>query len=360
MYHALIMAGGSGTRLWPLSRKRTPKQALPLLEERSMFRVTAERLSPLIPLERVWVVTNEAMAGLFKEQVPGIPAENYVIEPSAKDSGPAAGLGLTHVHQADPEATVAILSADHHIGKVPEFLGALQAAYEVAQRDIIVTLGITPTFASTGFGYIERGQKLGEQYGFEVYEAVRFTEKPKQEVAEQYLAGGLHSWNSGMFIMTARTGLGEFARQQAPFADALSALEPAIGTPGYAAALDNAWQIAPKKSIDYAIMEGAERIAVIPVDIEWSDIGSWASLLDILPKDTHGNVFVGEHVAIDTLNTLVRGDANGNGRVIATLGLKDVVIVDTPDALLVCSLDRVGDLKQVVEKLRDQKRDELL
>jgi mannose-1-phosphate guanylyltransferase len=356
MYHALIMAGGSGTRLWPLSRKRTPKQALPLLEDRSMFRVTAERLSPLIPLDRVWVVTSDAMAGIFKEQVPGIPASNYVIEPSARDSGPAAGLGLAHIHHADPEATVAILSADHHIGKVDEFLGALQAAYEVAQRDTIVTLGIAPTFASTGFGYIERGRKLGVQYGFDVFEAVRFAEKPQQEVAEQYLAGGLHSWNSGMFIMTARTGQSEFARQQALFAAALSTLEPAIGTPDYAATLASAWGIAPKKSIDYAIMEGAEKIAVIPVDIDWSDIGSWASLLDILPKDESGNAVVGEHVIIDTANTLVRGD----GRMIATMGLKDVVIVDAPDALLVCSLDRVGDLKKVVEKLREQKRDELL
>lgn len=356
MFHALIMAGGSGTRLWPLSRKDKPKQSLALIEERTMFQVTVARVHPLIPIERVHVVTNAQMAAIFKEQVPQLPEANYIIEPSAKDNGPAVGLALAHIHRIDPEATVAILTADHHIGKVAEFQRALRAAHDVAQGGAIVTLGITPAFASTGFGYIERGEKLGTHHGLDVYRAARFTEKPSADVAERYLAGGAHSWNSGMFVMTCRTGLGEFTRQQAAFAAALAALEPTIGTTDYPAALAAAWDIAPKKSIDYAIMEGARVVAVIPVDIDWSDIGSWASLLDILPKDAGGNVFVGPHVAIDTEGSLVRGD----GRVIATMGLKDVVVVDTPDALLVCSLDRVADLKRVVEALREQKRDDVL
>jgi mannose-1-phosphate guanylyltransferase len=356
MFHALIMAGGSGTRLWPLSRKNKPKQSLSLVEARTMFQVTVLRLQPLIPVERVHVVTNALMAAIFKEQVPAIPEANYIIEPSAKDNGPAVGLALAHIHQQDPDATIAILAADHHIGRVGDFQRALQAASDVAQDGNIVTLGITPAFASTGFGYIERGDRLCESHGYEVFKALRFAEKPKQDVADQYVAGGRHSWNSGMFIMRAGVGLHEFARQQAPFAEALKKLAPAIGTPAYADALAAAWDIAPKKSIDYAIMEGAEKIAVIPVDIDWSDIGSWASLLEILPKDDAGNAFVGEHVSIDTANTLVRG----NGRVIATMGVKDMVIVDTPDALLVCSLDRVADLKQIVEKLKEEKHDDVL
>lgn len=356
MFHALIMAGGSGTRLWPLSRKNRPKQSLSLVEARTMFQVTVLRLQPLIPVERVHVVTNALMAAIFKEQVPAIPEANYIIEPSAKDNGPAVGLALAHIHKQDPDATIAILAADHHIGKVADFQRALQAASEVAQDGYIVTLGITPSFASTGFGYIERGDKLCVSHGFDVFKAVRFAEKPKQEIAEQYLAGGRHSWNSGMFIMRVGVGLHEFSRQQAPFAESLAKLEPTIGTPAYADALAATWEIAPKKSIDYAIMEGAEKIAVIPVDIDWSDIGSWASLLEILPKDNAGNAFVGEHVSIDTANTLVRG----NGRMIATMGVKDMVIVDTPDALLVCSLDRVADLKQIVERLKEEKRDDVL
>ncbi len=357
MYHALIMAGGSGTRLWPLSRKDRPKQSLALVEGRTMFQVTAYRLQPLIPLERVHVVTNAQMAAIFKEQVPGIPDDNYIIEPSAKDNGPAVGLALTHIAHADPDATVAILTADHHIGKTAEFHRALQAAYEVAQDGYIVTLGIMPTYPATSFGYIERGDAIGARYGLDIFCARRFTEKPKQEVAEAYLADGQHFWNSGMFIMRCRVGLREFQRQQPEFATALARLETTIGSPAYDDALQAAWDVAPKKSIDYAIMEGAERVAVIPVDIEWSDIGSWASLLDILPKDAQGNAFFGDRVlAIETSNTLVRT----SDRFVAVMGLKDAVIVDTPDVLLVCSLDRVSDLKQIVERLRQDRRDDLL
>lgn len=357
MYHALIMAGGSGTRLWPLSRKDRPKQSLPLLEARTMFQVTVYRLQPLIPLERVHVVTSAAMAEIFKQQVPDIPEANYIIEPSAKDNGPAVGLALTHIAHADPDATVAILTADHHIGKTAEFRAALQVAHDVAQDDYIVTLGITPTYPSTSFGYIERGDMIGARQGLTVFHARRFTEKPQQALAEAYLADGRHLWNSGMFIMKCRVGLSEFQRQQPEFAAALARLGAAIGSPAYADALRVAWEVAPKKSIDYAIMEGAERVAVIPVDIDWNDIGSWAALMDILPKDAQGNVLFGDQVlAIETHRTFVRAGE----RFVAVMGLKDAVIVDTPDALLVCSLDRVADLKQIVERLRQNQRDDLL
>jgi len=357
MFHALIMAGGSGTRLWPLSRKDRPKQSLSLIEERTMFQATVNRLQPLIPVERVHVVTNAQMAEIFKEQVPALSDTSYVIEPSAKDNGPAVGLALAHIHHADPDATIAILTADHHIGKVAEFQRTLRAASAVAQDGYIVTLGIQPSFAATGFGYIERGEKLATREGLDVFVAKRFTEKPKQTVAQQYVDGRMHSWNSGMFIMRTEVGLGEFERQQAPFAASLRALMPTIGTADYASALATAWDIAPKKSIDYAIMEGAQKVAVIPVDIDWSDIGSWASLLDILPKDERGNVVFGDQVVtIDTENTLVRG----NSRMIATMGVKDIVIVDTPDALLVCALDRVADMKQIVDKLREREMHQLL
>ncbi len=357
MYHALIMAGGSGTRLWPLSRKDRPKQSLSLIEERTMFQVTAFRLQPLISLERVHVVTNALMAEIFKEQVPGIPAKNYIVEPGPKDSGPAAALGLQHIFHDDPNATVAILTADHHIGKVQHFLQVLQSAYDVAQQDYIVTLGITPSFAATGFGYIEQGETIGVFNELTAYQAVRFAEKPKLEVAQEWLAGGKHAWNSGMFILTCKTGLREYARQQAAFAEALVQMDGSIGTPDYPTKLDAAWEIAPRKSIDYAIMEGAEKVAVIPVDIGWSDIGSWASLMDVMETDEAGNVVLGDHIGIDTTNSLIRGTTQ---RIIATVGVRDLVIVDTPDAVFVCPLDRVQEVKAIVDKLKAQNRTEVL
>jgi mannose-1-phosphate guanylyltransferase len=354
MIHALIMAGGSGTRLWPLSRKNTPKQALALLEERSMFRVTAERLAPLIPLERVWVVTNAEMAEVFQRQVPGIPASNYVLEPGPRDSGPAAGLGLAHVYAADPDATVAILSADHHIADVEGFRDVLARAARHAEGGGIVTLGIRPTHASTGFGYIERGDDLGGG----IYAVLRFTEKPPQDVARAYLEGGRHSWNSGMFIMTAATGLAEFERQHPAFAADLRELQAFIGTAGYEGELARRWPQAPKLSIDYAIMEGAREMAVVPVDIGWSDIGSWTALFEALGHDESGNAVQAEHfVAIDTRDSLVR---SSSGRLIATVGLEGVVVVDTPDALLVCALDRTQDVKRIVDELKRRSRIDLV
>ncbi len=358
MLYALIMAGGSGTRLWPLSRRHMPKQALPLTNaQRSMFRITAERLQPLIPPERVYVVTSAETAAIFQTQVPALPPANYIIEPSAKDSGPAAALGLAHICRHDPHATVAILTADHYIADEPAFRNALRAAESVAAQEYIVTLGIRPTFPATGFGYIARAESLATAHGLDVYRAARFVEKPSQEVAESYLASGAYFWNSGMFITTCALALAEFDRQQPQFAQALRALMPTIGTSDYPTALQQAWNVAPKRSLDYAIMEGAQRVAVIPVEIGWSDIGSWAALWEVLPKDAEGNVVMGDVVALDAQRAFIRAEG---GRVVTVLGAHDVVIVDTPDALLVCSMQQAAELKRLVDLLRAHGRDAVL
>lgn len=360
MFHTLIMAGGSGTRLWPLSRKDMPKQALRLLGERTMFQVTVERLGALIPPERVHVVTNAQMAALFRDQTPAVPAENFIIEPSARDSGPAAALGIARILRKDPDAIIAILSADHHIADVEGFLAALRRAQQAATKGYIVTLGITPTSPSTGFGYIERGEALG---GLDpapgapvVYHALGFAEKPSAAIAQAYLAGGRHAWNAGMFILRGAVGWGEFVRQQPALATSIGAAVAAYGTPAYDVKLAEAWAAAPRKSIDFAIMEGARNVAVIPVDIGWSDIGNWAALLEVLSADKNGNVVVGDHLGRDTENSLVRS----TNRLIVTIGVNNLVIVDTPDALLIAPVDRVHEVRDMVEKLKAEGRTEYL
>ena len=352
------MAGGSGTRLWPLSRTTMPKQALAMAGERTMYQTTVDRLGPIISPERIHVVTSSAMAKLFQEQTPEVPAANFIIEPFAKDSGPAAALGLAHVHRIDPAAIVAILAADHFIGNTNEFVRVLEAAQQPAVAGFITTLGIKPDSASTGFGYVERGEVLAGlgTAGHPVFRVVAFREKPTMDVATSYFEGGLHSWNSGMFIMSAAVGLAEFGRQQPEFAAAITQVEMAVGTVDYPKLLANAWDLAPKKSIDFAIMEGAENIAVIPMEVGWSDIGSWASLLEVLEADAHGNVILGDHITIDTTGTLIRGGK----RVIATIGLRDLIVIDTPDALLICARDSAQDVRQVVEQLKASNRGHLV
>jgi mannose-1-phosphate guanylyltransferase len=202
-YYAMIMAGGGGTRLWPMSRHNMPKQLLPLVEDHSMFRISVERLAPLFTSDRIYVVTGPKYVDLMRDDAPEIPAQNFIVEPYGRDSGPAAVLGITAINQRDPQATIAILTADHHISQKQGFRDALAAAYDVAQQGYIVTLGISPTFPSTGFGYIRQGDELCQARGHTIYHSRGFTEKPDAARAAEFLASGEYTWNSGMFIWTA-------------------------------------------------------------------------------------------------------------------------------------------------------------
>jgi len=349
-YYALIMAGGSGTRLWPLSRKARPKQVLPLVEDKSMFQIAVERLEPLLPPERVIVVASEALSEPLRAAAPQIPPENYVIEPSARNSGPAVGLGTIHIRHRDPDAVIAVLASDHHIAEKARFRAVLEAAAVLARRGHIVTLGISASFPSTGFGYIRRGKPLAEVNGFQAYIAEQFTEKPDIETAISFVTSGDYSWNSGMFIWTAERVMQEFKRQQPAMYDALEAIAASIGTDAYQHTLEQQWPNMTRQSIDYAVMEGARDVAVIPVDIGWSDVGSWASLYEVLTGDLEGNIMRGEsdnNLRIDTRNTLVISN-----RMTVTIGVDNLIIVDTDDALLVCHRDRSQDVREVVERLR--------
>lgn len=348
-YYAMIMAGGGGTRLWPMSRQDTPKQLLPLVEDDSMFKVSVKRLAPLFTPEQIYVVTGRRYLTAFRADAPEIPEANFVIEPYGRDTAPAAALGLSVIHKRDPQATVAIMTADHHITKKDVFRDALAAAHDLAQHGHIVTLGIAPSYPATGFGYIRQGETIATINGFDCFRSLGFTEKPNAVTATGFLASGDYTWNSGMFIWRAEQALGEFKRQQPVTYEQLMSLQDAIDTPDFETRLESVWGEVTRISLDYAIMEGAENVAVIPVEIGWNDIGSWSALYDVLKLDKFGNHFKGktaEKVSLDTRNTLVYSD-----KLTVTIGVENIIVVETPDALLICHKDRAQDVKEVVNHL---------
>jgi mannose-1-phosphate guanylyltransferase len=348
MYYAVIIAGGSGTRLWPLSRRGRSKQSLRLVGNRSMFQHAVDRLAPLFGPEQIYVVTREDQSTLLSSQIPELPLSNFINEPVGRGTAPAIGLAAVHLRQRDPEASMAVLTADHYITSPERFRQVLETAYSVAQDGHLVTLGIKPAFPSTGFGYIQQGENLGTVHGFPVFRVERFTEKPVLNMAQQMVTSGKYSWNSGMFVWRVERILDEFRNQMPDLYAQLMEVEAALGRSDYKAVLARVWSRVTEQTIDYGVMEHANDVTVIPVDIGWTDVGSWASLSELLPTDQDGNIFVGPYKEIDTHNTLVFGGK----RLIATIGVKDIVIVDSEDALLVCAKKREQEVRQMVDLLK--------
>ena len=348
--YALIMAGGVGSRLWPRSRNERPKQLLNLTSERTMFQEAVARLFPLFQPDRIFVVSGADHVPTMREQVPELPAENFIVEPAGHGTAPCIGLSALYLRRLDADVIMAVLTADHFIEKSETFRQALAAAGHLARQGRLVTLGIKPAFPSTGYGYILRDERLGDLGGLEAYRVKRFTEKPDQPTARKFLATGRYYWNSGMFIWRVADVMAEFERQMPLFFSQLNEIDAALGTAREKEVLGRVWQDVEHQTIDYGIMEGARNVAVIPVDIGWSDVGSWATLLDILPGDADGNVVTGRHLGVDTRRTLVFS-AN---KLVATVGLEDMIVVDTGDALLVCPRDRAQDVKKIVDALKAQ------
>ncbi len=352
-YYAVIMAGGGGTRLWPLSRKAKPKQMLRLLDERSLFQTAIDRLDGIFPPERILVVTVEDQASELLEQCPVIPEENFLLEPMPRGTASVVGLAAIVLQKRDPEAVMAILTSDHIIGNEEGFRHLLLSAYEVAQEGHLVTLGIKPTFPATGYGYIHRGNKLGLFLGLEVYEAIRFIEKPDQDRARVMLAEGDYAWNSGMFVWRVDKILGEFETQIPALFTSLSEIDSALGTSRESETIYDQWSHIEPETIDYGIMEGANQVAVIPaVGLDWSDVGSWDSLFDVIKGDQEGNIVMGgKHIGLETSNSLVY--VTQEHRLIVTIGVEDLVVVDTGDVLLVCHKEQAQEVRKIVNQLND-------
>lgn len=356
MYYAVIMAGGSGTRLWPLSRRSRSKQSLKLVGERTMFQHAVDRLAPLFQPEQIFVVTRQDQSALLSSQVPELPLSNFIKEPVGRGTAPAIGLAAVHLRKRDPDATMAVLTADHYITGTEQFRRALETACSLAAAGHLVTLGIKPASPSTGFGYIQQGDSLGLAHDFPVFRVERFTEKPALDLAQQMVASGRYSWNSGMFVWRVDRILAEFQAQMPALYAQLMEVEAALEQPDYTAVLARTWGRVAEQTIDYGVMEHAMDVVVIPVDIGWTDVGSWASLAELLPPDQNGNIFVGPCKEIDTHDTLVFAGK----RLVATIGVQDLVIVDSEDALLVCARQREQEVRQMVDLLRSNGADQWL
>jgi mannose-1-phosphate guanylyltransferase len=349
--YAVILAGGSGKRLWPLSRRGNPKQLLDITgSEKSLLTETFERLTPLVEPGAIYVMTAERYTESTRQHLPSLPASNIITEPQGRGSAPAIGLAALHLWRRDPEAVMACLPADHHIAEPEKFRRVLGAAEQVAQQGHLVTLGIKPDHPHTGYGYVEIGDKLMEEGEFEVYGVRRFTEKPDEQTARVFVADGRHFWNSGMFIWKASAILEEIAKHLPRLHQCLSDVGCVLGTSEESAVLEETWPGVEKETIDFGVMEKAKDVVAIPVEMGWSDIGSWASLVDLLPADADGNAVVGTHLGLDTRNCVLYSPR----RLVATVGVENLIVVETEDAILVCPLDRAEEVKALVDRLDEE------
>jgi mannose-1-phosphate guanylyltransferase len=358
--YAVIMAGGGGTRLWPVSRKERPKQLLPLLDDKTLFQSTVMRLENLFPPERILVVTVADQARIMQEQAPEIPFENYLIEPAPRGTASVVGLAAAVLHHRDPEAMMAVLPSDHFIRNRDLFHYLLRAAFEVAEKGYLVTLGITPTNPSTAYGYIQQGEALSGGYKYPAYAVERFVEKPDEQKAQEFLRKGDHSWNSGMFIWCAADILKEIKKQMPALSGVVTKVSASWDSPQKDELLSSLWHDLKNVTVDYGIMENAELVAVLPAGgLGWSDVGSWNSLIEVLLPDMNGNIAQNaQHLAIDTHNSLVY--SNDNQRLVVTIGVDDMVLVDVGDVLLVCKSDQAQKVRDVVEHLKKHHQEKYL
>jgi len=354
-YYGLILAGGRGTRFWPRSRRGAAKQVLKVLGDRSLIQQAVDRLKPLIPPERLWVLTNGYLRSEIVRQLPEVPPDQIVAEPAQRNTAAAIGLAAHILHSLDPDAVMGVFPSDHVVTRAGRFRQLLRAALRAAEGGSIAVLGIQPRWAETGYGYIEfpRGTTPGSLTPAPVR---RFREKPDAAVARRYVAAGRFYWNAGMFFWRADVLLGQLRRHLPKTATLLASL-PGFRDPGFEAALQRTFPLAEKISIDYAVLERAQGVVGIPCDeIGWSDLGSWNSIHELLPRDREGN---------SRRDNVLPSASSGNyvdapGKLVALLGVKDLIVVDTPDALLVAHRDSAQDVGRIVELLEQRKREDLV
>jgi len=353
MLHAVVMAGGSGTRFWPQSRRSMPKQLLPLVGQQTMIQATLERCAGWIPHDQTWVVTNGVQAPETARQLPDVPSGNILIEPCGRNTAPCIGLAAIHLLSRDPDAVMLVMPADHVIGPREVFQDAVSAAATIVKSDpgVLVLFGVPPTFASTGYGYIERGELFEESTAYRVQS---FREKPVRETAEQYVAGRNFYWNCGIFVWRADRILEALAEHEPEIHERLTRLRGALDDDQL---LQAEFPQMKSISIDYAVLERASDVLVLEAPFEWDDVGSWQSLTRLLGTNADDNTVDGPFCGLNSTGCIVRTGAN---HLVATIGLEDCIVVHTPDATLVARKGDENAVKQLVELIQEHGYDRFL
>ena len=362
--HAVILAGGRGTRFWPRSRTRTPKQLLSIVGNKTMLEQTVARLRPLVSPDHIWIVTNAEQTAALKKQLPAASRKRVLTEPIGRNTAAAIALAAFHIrHAAKGDALMAVLPSDQFIAQPEKYRRIVAAALEIAcEPGRMVVLGIPPTRPETGFGYVERMVDFIQNGAFPAYPVRRFTEKPALNVAQEYVSSGNYQWNAGMFFWRVSTFLDNLERHLPKTYAELEKLADSIGTRAYEKKLRSIYPKLENISVDYAILErvtqqsGSPQVFVIPAEIGWSDIGSWAAVYELLARQPGENVFAGPGYALDASGNLLLSPS----KFVAAIGVRDLVVVETPDALLICPRDRAQDVAKIVKHLEEQKRKDLL
>ncbi len=357
---AVIMAGGIGSRFWPRSREKSPKQLLEISGKNTMIQNTVHRLKGFIPEKQMFVVTNKVQKNGVMKQLPEIPSENIIVEPVGRNTAPCIGLAAMFVNRVDPEGVMIVLPADHIIQNEEEFLRLLDVGVRAAyESSALVTIGIKPDRPETGYGYIQIDEEPGAKNPYidrGVYRVKTFAEKPNPHTAQRFLESGDFLWNSGMFIWRADVILNEIKKSLPETSAQLMNIEESLGTSLFEQNLERAYGVIRGISIDYGVMEKAEHVFVLKGDFGWNDVGSWDEVTRITEHDEHGNHFEGKVIPVNTSNAFI----HSSGKLIATVGIDDIIVIDTDDALLICKRGASQDVKEIVDHLRRKQMNEYL
>jgi mannose-1-phosphate guanylyltransferase len=345
---AVVLAGGQGTRFWPVSRKDHPKQFLKIVGSRTMLQETTDRLQPLVSLQDIYVVCSGQYVGQVRSQLPELAVEQIIVEPLARSTAPCIGLAATRLKRHSPDEVMAVLPSDHVVRRVDEFHTVLQAADQLSRQGWLVTFGIQPSYPATGYGYLLKGELIGEFQNRSAYQVARFTEKPDGKLAREFVEKGGYYWNSGMFVWSVETILRQIGACMPELGQALKEIDQNRED---GARIEDIFSRLESISVDFGVMEKAEKVAVLPCDLGWSDIGNWRALEEVCPGDPRGVSSNTSYVNIDGRNCVLHASQE---KMIALVGVENLVIVDTADALLICTRDRAEEVKKVVEYLEEK------